>query len=221
MSQLKTSNFLDLKTVSMTFIDLLYPLRYHLIYFSRSWYQCRNSSQHEHKAEAHSGCCLPRQSPSQNFERISFDLWITAMSASRVSYGDFVQIRKDLIDPNLVDRVVADLHLEAIPNEEAFTTRIDWTPACSRLREFYVTSIHPKVSPCESPQISDILMLRRSSRSRTLRTLLNRQKRHSRHSRWWNVSTQLFKIIQPDGFVLIAPTITFSFLLLSKDCHPG
>ena len=68
------------------------------------------------------------------------------MSGSREAYEDFVQFRGDLIDADLIDRVVAELRLGEYQASETITTKLDWTPGCERLREFYVTNIHPNVS---------------------------------------------------------------------------
>lgn len=67
------------------------------------------------------------------------------MSANSETYEDSVQVVENLIDSDLIDKAVAELQLGVTPAKDDITTKMDWTPACEKLREFYVTSVHPKV----------------------------------------------------------------------------
>ncbi len=93
-------------------------------------------------------CCeyhVPRRGPSTKSEHIIFDPMTPAMSASCETYEDSVQVVENLIDSDLIDKAVVELQSGVIPAKEDITTKMEWTPACERLREFYVTNVHPKV----------------------------------------------------------------------------
>ena len=91
------------------------------------------------------GCQEPRQGPSTKSRHIIFELKTPAMSANRETYEGSVQIVENLIHSDLIDKAVAELQLGVAPAKEDITTRMNWTPACEKLREFYVTNVHPKV----------------------------------------------------------------------------
>ena len=91
------------------------------------------------------GCHEPLRDPSTKSRHIIFDLNTPAMSANSETYEDFVQIVENLVDSDLINKAVAELHLGVAPAKEDITTKMDWTPACEKLREFYVTNVHPKV----------------------------------------------------------------------------
>ena len=67
------------------------------------------------------------------------------MSAKKESYHDSVQIVKDVIKIELINKVVIKLHANSTGPTEEITTRLDWTPACDDLLQFYRTEVHPKV----------------------------------------------------------------------------
>ncbi|KAL9127039.1 MAG: hypothetical protein Q9217_004003 [Psora testacea] len=67
------------------------------------------------------------------------------MSSSSEIYEDSVQIVEGLINSDLIDNAVAELQSGATSAPDEITTRMNWTLACERLREFYATNVHPKV----------------------------------------------------------------------------
>lgn len=69
------------------------------------------------------------------------------MSLSSEVCENSVQVVENLIDTDLIDNAVAELQSGATSAADKITTRMDWTPACERLREFYATNVYPKVSP--------------------------------------------------------------------------
>ena len=91
------------------------------------------------------GCNEPRRDPSTKSEHIIFDRTTPTMSASSETYENSVQVVENLIDSDLIDKAVEELRSGATPAKDDITTRMDWTPACEKLREFYVTNVHPEV----------------------------------------------------------------------------
>ena len=69
------------------------------------------------------------------------------MSSDSEKYEDSVQIVTDLIDSDLINNAVTELQSGTTPAPDEITTRMNWTSACERLREFYATEVHSKVSP--------------------------------------------------------------------------
>jgi len=57
-----------------------------------------------------------------------------------------VQIIENLIDSDLIDDAMAELQLLPTLATDKITIKMDWNPTCERLREFYATNVHPKVS---------------------------------------------------------------------------
>lgn len=89
-------------------------------------------------------------SPAENplhkvSERIIFIEKTVAMSASSETYEDLVQIVENLIGSDLIDNVVAELQSAKAQAETDIVTKMAWTPACEKLREFYMTNVHSKV----------------------------------------------------------------------------
>ena len=87
----------------------------------------------------------PRRGPSTKSEHIIFDRTTPTMSASSETYETSVQVVENLIDSDLIDEPVAELQSGVTPAKDDITTRMDWTPACQKLRNFFATNIHPKV----------------------------------------------------------------------------
>lgn len=104
----------------------------------------------------------PHHGPSSTSHYLDLEQETSAMSAKKESYGDSVQIVKDAIEIGLVNNVVTKLQATT-GTTEAITTRLDWTPACDELLQFYRTEIHPKVDPKRLSLGTDILNLQDSS----------------------------------------------------------
>ncbi|KAI4288915.1 MAG: hypothetical protein L6R35_001826 [Caloplaca aegaea] len=99
-------------------------------------------------------------SPAENplhkvSERIIFIEKTVAMSASSETYEDLVQIVENLIGSDLIDNVVAELQSAKAQAETDIVTKMAWTPACEKLREFYMTNVHSKV--VTQPKIASIV----------------------------------------------------------------
>ena len=89
----------------------------------------------------------PRRDPSIKSKRTSIDQKTPDMSSSSEVYENSVQVVENLIDSDLIDNAVAELQSGATSATDEITTRMNWTPACEKLREFYATNVHPKVGP--------------------------------------------------------------------------
>ncbi|KAI4140529.1 MAG: hypothetical protein LQ341_003798 [Variospora aurantia] len=77
------------------------------------------------------------------------------MSASSETYEDSVQVVENIIGSDLIDNVVAELQPSKTQAETDIVTKMAWTPACEKLREFYITNIHSKVTT--QPKIASIV----------------------------------------------------------------
>jgi len=100
----------------------------------------------EHEYGKCYGSHEPRRDPSIKSKHTSIDRKTPDMSSSSEVYENSVQVVENLIDSDLIDIAVAELQSGATSATGEITTRMDWTPACERLREFYATNVHPKVS---------------------------------------------------------------------------
>jgi len=89
----------------------------------------------------------PARDPSIKSKHTSIDRKTPDMSSSSEVYENSVQVVENLIDSDLIDNAVAELQSGTTSATDEITTRMNWTPACERLREFYATNVHPKVSP--------------------------------------------------------------------------
>lgn len=99
-----------------------------------------------------------RQGLSPTFGHISFHRAAPAMSASHETYDDSVQVVENLIDAGLIDNAVAELKARPCITTDNITTRLDWTPACEDLRQFYVTNIHPQVHAKKKNRIAMLIL---------------------------------------------------------------
>lgn len=126
-------------------IFFILPAGAHYLRFTSSVMQHLTNIRQGHEFGVCCGCHEPRRGPSTKSEHIIFDRTTPAMSASSETYEDSVQVVENLIDLDLIDKAVAELQLGVTPAKDDITTKMDWTPACEKLREFYVTNVHPKV----------------------------------------------------------------------------
>lgn len=67
------------------------------------------------------------------------------MSTSNESYEDSVQIVKDVIDKNLIDKVTVELSASSLPTSKTITTRYKWNAACQQLFECHFNNVHFEV----------------------------------------------------------------------------
>lgn len=69
------------------------------------------------------------------------------MSAINETYHNSVQVIKDFIGIDLINDAITEVQSGSrTPAADRITTKLDWTPACERLREYFVQHVHPEVS---------------------------------------------------------------------------
>ena len=85
----------------------------------------------------------PHYCPSSNLHYNDLDHRTSSMASQNESYDDSVQIFKDVVSIELIDSAVTKLWDSAGATDD-ITTRLEWTPACDELLQFYRTGVHPR-----------------------------------------------------------------------------
>ena len=84
----------------------------------------------------------PHHGPSPNPYLNGLHQGASVMSTSNESYEDSIQILKNVMDKNLINKVVAELSASSLPNSNNITTRYPWNAVCDELLKFYIANVH-------------------------------------------------------------------------------
>ena len=87
----------------------------------------------------------PHYRPSYKSHYSNSAQGMPTMSLTKESYDSYVQIVKNIVRTELISNVVTKLPAISAGVTEDITTRLEWTPACDELLQFYRTEVHPKV----------------------------------------------------------------------------